>query len=100
MYIATKKDWKQRKELKEETVLPDVVPEGLSNKEAMEHKLKTANGKEIYAKRKIMIEPIFGQIKDCRKIRSFMMRGIESVSAEWKLICATHNLSRQSRKQF
>jgi len=97
LYIATKKDWKQRKELKEETVSSDVVPAGLSNKEAMELKLKTANGKEIYAKRKVMIEPIFGQIKDGRKIRSFMMRGIEAVSAEWKLICATHNLLKLFR---
>ena len=68
-------------------------------------KLRTAKGKEIYAKRKIMIEPIFGQIKDGRKIRRFMMRGIELVSAEcydelvepWKLICATHNLLKLFR---
>ena len=105
LYIATKKDWKQRKELKNETVLPDAIPEGLNNKEAMEYKLRTAKGKEIYAKRKIMIEPIFGQIKDGRKIRRFMMRGIESVRAEcygelvepWKLICATHNLLKLFR---
>lgn len=103
LYIATKKDWKQRKELKEETVLPDAIPEGFNNRDAMEYKLRTAKGKEIYAKRKIIIEPIFGQIKDCRKIRSFMMRGIELASAEWKLICATHNLLklfRSGRLQF
>jgi transposase len=97
LFIATKKDWKHRKELKNETVLPDEIPEGLSKKEAMEYKLKTAKGKEIYAKRKIIIEPIFGQIKDGRKIRRFMLRGIELVSAEWKLICATHNLLKLFR---
>lgn len=97
LYIATKKDWKQNKELRKEEVLPDQIPEGLGYKDAMEYKLMTAKGKEIYGKRKIIIEPIFGQIKDCRKIRSFMMRGIKLASAEWKLICATHNLLKLFR---
>jgi transposase len=97
LFIATKKDWKQRKELKEASIQEDAIPEGLSLREKMECKLRTVRGKAIYAKRKIIIEPVFGQIKDVRKIRSFMMRGIEKVSAEWKLICATHNLLKLFR---
>jgi len=54
-------------------------------------------GKEKLRPDLTMIEPIFGQIKDCRKIGSFMVRSIESVSVECNLICATHNLLKLFR---
>jgi hypothetical protein len=38
------------------------------------------------------VEPVFGQIKEARGFRKFLLRGLEKVQAEWKLICATHNL--------
>jgi hypothetical protein len=98
LYIATKKDWKQRKELSSSEVLSEPIPEGLNVKEQMEYKLRTKKGKKIYAKRKTIIEPIFGQIKDGRRIRTFFMRGIEAAKAEWNLICATHNLLKLFRK--
>ena len=46
----------------------------------------------LYKQRSQIIEPIFGQIKDPRRIRGFQRRGLGAVDAEWKLICATHNL--------
>ena len=97
MFIATKKDWKQRKELKTQQSPRGRIPAGLSLKDIMDRTLKTIRGRAIYAKRKTIIEPVFGQIKDCRKMRSFMMRGKNLVAAEWKLICATHNILKLFR---
>lgn len=98
LYIATKKDWKQRKELSSPEVFSGPIPEGLNAKQRMEYKLKTEEGKKIYAKRKTIIEPIFGQIKDARRIRTFLMRGIHAAKGEWNLICATHNLLKLFRR--
>jgi len=67
-------------------------PADASVKEQMRHKLRTATGKLLYAARKHIIEPVFGQIKSARGIRGFLLRGLEKVSAEWQLICLTHNL--------
>jgi transposase len=98
LYIATKKDWKQRKEAFSPEVFSEPIPEGLNAKDRMEYKLKTEAGKKIYVKRKTIIEPIFGQIKDCRRIRTFLMRGIDAARGEWNLICATHNLLKLFRR--
>jgi transposase len=61
-------------------------------KEKMQQKLRSAAGKALYAARKHIIEPVFGQITGVRGIRKFLMRGLEKVSAEWKLLCLPHNL--------
>jgi transposase len=63
-----------------------------SIKEQMAHKLRSGPGKVLYAERKHIVEPVFGQIKAARGIRKFLLRGLEKVSAEWQLICLTHNL--------
>ena len=63
-----------------------------SAKEKMRQKLRTVVGKLLYAARKHIVEPVFGQIKSVRGIREFMRRGLEKVAAEWQLICLTHNL--------
>ncbi len=65
--------------------------------EKMKQKLKTEAGRALYKMRKAIVEPVFGQIKAARAIRAFLLRGIEKVSAEWKLICATHNLLKLFR---
>jgi transposase len=69
-----------------------------SVKEKMEHKLRSATGKALYAARKHIVEPVFGQIKSGRGIRQFLLRGLEKVSAEWQLICLTHNLLKIWRR--
>jgi len=61
-------------------------------KAAMANKLRTPRGQILYAARKHIVEPVFGQIKHVRGFRKFLLRGLELVSAEWKLICLTHNL--------
>jgi transposase len=63
-----------------------------SAKETMAQKLRSAAGKLLYAARKHIVEPVFGQIKSARGIRTFLLRGLEKVAAEWQLICLTHNL--------
>jgi hypothetical protein len=63
----------------------------------MAAKLQTPAGKKVYSKRKETVEPVFGQIKEARGIRRFLLRGFGSVQAEWSLICATHNLLKLFR---
>src|SRR5207237_107518 len=46
---------------------------------------------------KQQLEPMFGQIKECRHFRRFSLRGLENVSAEWKLVCLTHNILKLFR---
>ena len=69
-----------------------------SAKEKMQRKLRTATGKALYAARKHIVEPVFGMIKSARGIRKFLLRGLEKVSAEWQLICLTHNLLKIWRR--
>ena len=69
-----------------------------SAKEKMQRKLRSATGKALYAARKHIVEPVFGQIKSARGIRTFLLRGLEKVSAEWQLICLTHNLLKIWRR--
>ena len=90
--IATRKDWKQRKEAAAASPPQGRIPKGLTLRQRMERKLMTKRGRELYKKRGQTVEPVFGQIKDNRGIRHYMRRGLEACSQEWKLICATHNL--------
>jgi len=59
---------------------------------AMEAKLKRGGFDSPYRLRKQTVEPVFGQIKQGRGFRQFLLRGLKKVSAEWKLICIAHNL--------
>jgi transposase len=63
----------------------------------MRERLRGPEGKAIYKLRKQIVEPVFGQIKAARGIRAFLLRGFAKVQAEWKLICATHNLLKLFR---
>lgn len=76
----------------------EAASEGAGVKERMAQKLRTLKGRATYAKRKQIVEPVFGQIKEARGIRRFLLRGLEQVQAEWKLICATHNLLKLWRR--
>ena len=65
--------------------------------EQMKQKLKTEAGRDLYRMRKAIVEPVFGQIKEWRGFRRFLLRGFQKVRAEWKLICLTHNLLKLFR---
>jgi len=92
-YVATGK-------LKHGTVEPAPrgrIPGRLSVKERMARKLLTLKGRCIYGKRKEVVEPVIGQIKECRGFRQFLLRGFEKARVEWLIICLTHNLLKLFR---
>ena len=60
----------------------------------MKNRLKTQEGRALYAKRKCTVEPVFGVIKAVMGFRQFLLRGIESVKGEWNLVCVAWNLKR------
>ena len=76
---------------------PSVPIAAATVKERMAAKLQTPIGKKVYSKRKETVEPVFGQIKEARGLRRFLLRGLDSVQAEWRLMCATHNLLKLFR---
>jgi len=78
----------------------DSPPADATPKERMAQKLRTKSGRETYAKRKHIVEPVFGQMKHVRGFRQFLLRGLKNVQAEWKLVCLTHNLLKIWRYRF
>jgi len=64
----------------------------LTPKEKMAAKLRTTTGRALYARRKVIVEPVFGQIKGVRGFRRFLLRGLAKIRGEWRLVCLTHNL--------
>jgi hypothetical protein len=58
----------------------------------MRAKLATEQGKKLYSRRKVIVEPVFGHIKEPRGFRRFSLRGVFKVRGEWTLICLCHNL--------
>jgi len=73
------------------------IPQGLSRRGRMERKLRTKQGRAHYARRKVIAEPPFGQIKEALGFRRFSLRGKRKVDAEWHLVCAVHNLGKLFR---
>ena len=70
------------------------APEQPSSVDAMAHRLKTHDGKAIYAQRKSTVETVFGIIKQVQGFRQFLLRGFDAVSGEWSLVCIGWNLKR------
>jgi Transposase DDE domain len=62
--------------------------------ETMKHRLKTPEGRAIYAGRKCTVEPVFGIIKSVLGFRQFQLRGLKAVSSEWTLVSIAWNLKR------
>ena len=88
-YIATER-------LKHNQEIPPVprgrIPQDYTAQQRMTRKLRTVKGRATYAKRKGIIEPIFGQLKQVLGFRQFSLRGLASMRGEWRLICTVHNL--------
>lgn len=70
------------------------LPNGLSVKERMARKLRTKKGRETYAKRKRIVEPVFGTIKRGLGFTQFLLNGMEKMRAEWRLVCTACNLRK------
>ncbi len=73
------------------------IPESATLRDRMQRRLRTLAGHRIYAKRKVIVEPVYGQIKQARGFRQFLLRGIDKVQGEWSLICTGHNLLKLHR---
>ena len=58
----------------------------------MAAKVQTPEGRALYARRKVIVEPVFGQIKEARGFRRFLLRGLQKIRGEWRLVCLTHNV--------
>jgi len=69
-------------------------------KERMAAKVRTPAGRALYARRKVIVEPVFGQIKEGRGFRRFLLRGLRKIRGEWRLVCVTHNLLKIWRHQW
>lgn len=67
--------------------------------QAMQRKLKRAGRRSRYRLRKQVVEPVFGQIKQTRGFRQFLLRGADKVKAEWTLICTAHNILKLAKAQ-
>jgi transposase len=94
-YIATGRQKHHEAPVQTDAATPSAEA---SAKEKMQQKLRSATGKALYATRKQIVEPVFGMTKSARGIRKFLFRGLEKVSAEWQLICLTHNLLKIWRR--
>jgi Transposase DDE domain len=73
------------------------LPAGATRVDRMRRKLQTKTGAAIYSRRKTIVEPVFGQIKQARGFRQFLLRGLEKVQGEWSVICLTHNILKLHR---
>jgi transposase len=97
VYIATGR-------IKHNDVIPEAPrgrpPKGLTVEEKMVRKLHTKKGREIYSKRKSIVEPVFGQIKRVRGFIQFSLRGLVKMRGEWAIVCLTHNLLKLFRAQY
>src|SRR6185503_590890 len=75
------------------------LPTNATLQERMWHKLASKAGREVFSRRKVIVEPVFAQIKHVRGFRQFLLRGLAQVEAEWLLVCMTHNLLKAFRAQ-
>ena len=73
------------------------LPKEATRVDRMRRKLQTKVGAAIYSKRKTVVEPVFGQIKQVRGFRQFLLRGLEKVKGEWAMVCLTHNILKLHR---
>ena len=90
-YIAVGREGSQA------TAPTDERTEETGQKASMREKLSRAEGKALYSRRKVIVEPVFGQIEQARGFRRFSQRGQVKVRGEWALVCMTHNLLKLFR---
>jgi transposase len=70
----------------------EVLQPPVTATDRMAAKVRTPEGRALYARRKVIVEPVFGQIKAARGFRRFLLRGLQKIRGEWRLVCLTHNL--------
>jgi hypothetical protein len=70
------------------------IPKNATTKQRMARKLRTKAGRTAYARRKAIVEPVFGQIDTCQGGKQVLLRGLDAAEAEWALLAACHNLRK------
>ena len=80
--------------LDERFAAPPPLPDDPTPVEAMAHRLRTPEGRALYAQRKHTPEPVFGIIKAVLGLRRFLLRGLDAVRGEWRLVAMAWNLKR------
>ena len=76
------------------------APRNLDARGRMDRKIRCKAGQAIYALRKTIVEPVFGQIKGARGLDRFLLRGLEKVNGEWVLMAITHNILKLHRSEL
>jgi len=92
-YIASGRDG-HNKSLEKRFMKPPPLHDTANPVAVMKHRLKTQEGKALYAKRKSTVEPVFGIIKHVLGFRQFLLRGLDAVEKEWSLVCMAWNIRR------
>jgi transposase len=92
-YIARRRDqhyspWYER------SAFPEPLPAEADPVQCMAHRLKTPEGRALYALRKQLPEPVFGIIKHAMRFRQFLLRGLEKTTGEWQLVALAYNFRR------
>lgn len=76
------------------------IPKGLTPKQRMTRKLHTKNGRADYARRKAIVEPVFGQMKIAQDAGQLRLRGLENTQGEWTLQAFCHNVRKLRNSGF
>ncbi len=70
------------------------IPKGATPKQRMARKLTTKKGRAAYARRKVIVEPVFGQMQTLQNSKQLLLRGLDGARGEWLLLAACHNLRK------
>lgn len=70
------------------------IPKGATPKQRMARKLTTKKGRAAYARRKVIVEPVFGQMATLQNAKQLLLRGLDGARGEWLLLAACHNLRK------
>jgi transposase len=73
------------------------IPKNATAKQRMARKLKTKEGHAVYARRKAIVEPVFGQMHTVQGARQLLLRGKHAARQQWRFHCAIHNLLKLHR---
>ena len=73
------------------------IPKGATPRQRMARKLKTKKGRAVYARRKTIAEPVFGQLQTVQDAKRLLLRGEDAARAQWRFNCAVHNLLKLHR---
>jgi len=73
------------------------LPKNATPKQRMARKLRTKQGRAVYARRKVIVEPVFGQMQTVQAARQLLLRGKPAARAQWRFHCAVHNLLKLHR---